>query len=260
MRSARFFLLILLCFSTTYAFADLLPFPGARRPLPPDERALERHSNRDGKSIVAGPLTGVSMASAQVKVHVRKAQDQAGGGDKTAPLVADVSADFDMLGVPAPDGGKGIDVIFPVGFDDGKPRSKASFHAEVDGKPVANLIEGSWSIDELRGVLTLWGYSWRLSSIMPGRKLRVSVRYSIALPQEAGKAQFSYFLRTGARWDGPIGREAVDIQADKGLRLRVLTPVGLKPARRSSDFLAWEIINAKPTEDIRLEISQEKTP
>ncbi|MDR3566998.1 MAG: hypothetical protein P4L43_03115 [Syntrophobacteraceae bacterium] len=260
MRSVKFLLLIWMCFSVTVAGADILPFPGVRRPRPPLERNYEQHGN-SGVENPAGPrLVGVSMAAAKVAVRIKKTRGGAEGATEATPFVADVTADFDMLGGSALKSGKGIDVLFPVDVDKGGAPAGGSFAVTVDGKPGADLKKRSWTVTGDHGKpLGLWGYAWRLPPVKPGQKLRVAVRYSVFLPQIAGKAQFIYFLRSGALWDGPIGRETVNVTTQKGLRVKVLSPVALKPVS-STDSLTWEIINVKPAEDIRLEIFPRDKP
>ena len=86
------------------------------------------------------------------------------------------------------------------------------------------------------------------------------MRYSIVLQQSQGKADFIYFLRSGASWDGPIGREVVNVTADKGLRMEILSPASLTPEQRSDTSITWRITNAKPAEDIRLAIVSAAKP
>jgi hypothetical protein len=87
-----------------------------------------------------------------------------------------------------------------------------------------------------------------------GQKRRIAVRYTLLLQQKEGKAHFTYILRSGADWDGPIGQETVNIVAEKGLRMEVVTPAALKPEQKTDGSLTWKITNAKPAEDIRLVI------
>jgi hypothetical protein len=123
------------------------------------------------------------------------------------------------------------------------------------------LQERSWTFADEHGKQTsLWGFAWRMPAMKTGQKQHVSVRYSIVLPLDGGKPQVTYFLRSGAQWDGPIGRETVTVETEKGLFLKVLSPVALKPKKSSTNSLTWEIIDAKPTEDIRLEVSPEPNP
>ncbi len=250
MRSVKSLLLIWLCFSVTHAWADILPFPAHR----PDPATLykEHYLNypEDNRTV------GVSMAAADVKVRIKKMSAAAAGS-----FGADVVADFDMVGTSALKNGENINVFFPVDLEKNRPPVTPSFSAVVEGKPAADLQERSWTTDDEHSKQTsLWGFAWRIPAMKTGQKLHVSVRYSIVLPQAGGKPQFTYFLRSGARWDGPIGRETVNVETEKGLRLGVLSPVALKPAASSTNSLTWEIINAKPAEDIRLEVSPEEKP
>jgi hypothetical protein len=109
--------------------------------------------------------------------------------------------------------------------------------------------------DEHGNPVVLWGYGWRVPRIKPGQRQRISVHYTIDLSQYGGRSRFTYFLRSGAQWDGPLGRETVTVATDKGLRTQVLSPVVLKPVESSTDSITWEISDAKPDEDIEIEIS-----
>lgn len=240
MRSAKVFFLIWLCLSLTQAWADLLPSPhiGGR------QITVYRQQPQ---------AVGVSMAAAQVKVRIKKS---GAAGVKTPALTAEVDAGFDMLGAKAVESGKEIDVLFPVAFvQKGHPRD-ATFAVEVDGKAVTDLKKRTWTVSGKHGnLIEVWGYGWRLPGLKTGQKLRVLVRYSLVLQQYEGEAPFTYFLRSGAQWDGPIGSETVNVKTDKGLGVKVLSPVALKPAESAGDSLTWKIIDQKPAEDITLEIS-----
>ena len=170
-------------------------------------------------------------------------------------LVADVSGEFDIVCSAALEGVKDLDVVFPVGYEDEKLSTPVRFDVVVDGKRASHVERDTWSVtDEHNRPRTQQGYAWRLPGLKAGQKRRISVRYSIVLPQNQGEAHFIYFLRSGARWDEPIGREVVNITVDKGLRMEVLSPTALTPEQRSDTSITWRITKAKPAEDIRLVI------
>ncbi len=196
------------------------------------------------------------MAAADVKVRIYKKEVE-----KISMLVADVSGEFDMVCSAAPGGGEDLDVVFPIDYEDARPPTPVRFDVAVDGKPVSDVKTDTWSVtDEHNRPRTQWGYAWRLPALKGGQKRHVAVRYSIVLPQKEGRAHFTYFLRSGARWDGPIGREAVNVTADKSLRIEVLGPAALKPEHRPDNSLTWTITNAKPAEDIQLVIESGAKP
>ena len=202
---------------------------------------------------------GVAMSAAQVKAHISKAKNIAGAD--TSRYTVEVTADFDMVGTTDLKTGKEFEAWFPVDLFKTRPIEIAPFSVEVDGKPVRAIRR---RFRERTGTPLrsgpVWGYSWRLPGFKTGQKQNVSVRYSFVLRQIRGKGYFVYFLLSGARWDGPIGRETVAVRADKGLDLKVISPVALKSVESPPGTLTWKIVNAKPTEDISLEISSEVKP
>ena len=146
-------------------------------------------------------------------------------------------------------------MVLPIAYEEEKPAAPVRFAVVIDGKPATDVKADTWSVtDENHKPRTQWGYAWRLTGLKGQQKRRIAVQYSFVLPQKEGKANFVYFLRSGAHWDGPIGREVVNVTADPGLRLEVVSPVALKPEQQSDTALTWIIANAKPAEDIRLNI------
>jgi hypothetical protein len=201
----------------------------------------------------------VSMAAADVRVDIRTGHARRAGG--AAPVIADVKAEFDMECSAAPEEGKNLDLVFPVCYADEAVPNRRGFSVTIDGKPVTDVKTATWPVtDENDKVRSQSGYAWRLPGLKAGQKRRIAVRYSLVLPQNDGKAHFIYVLRSGAGWDGPIGRETVNVTAQKGLRMEVLTPVALEPGHRTDTSLTWTITNAKPAEDIRLVIMSGAKP
>ena len=267
MRTIRVLMFIVLSFTMTCAWADVLPLPwGGKRPQRPEERSWENKNLRenppDQKGVGSQPaeraLTKaadirVSLAAANVQVRIKKMAAAPGAGGKTARLVAQVMGEFDLVCAAAPKEGTDLDVVFPLAYEDESIPAPVRFAVAIDGKPVADVKTDTWSVtDENNRQRTQRGYAWRLTGLKGEQKRRIAVQYSFVLPQKEGKANFVYFLRSGARWDGPIGREVVNVTADQGLRLEVISPVALKPKHRSDTSLTWIITNAKPAEDIRL--------
>lgn len=268
MRTIRFLLFILLTFTMTGAWADVLPLPWGKRPQRPQERTWEERNLRVLPPDQKGPSpqpserpqtkaadTRVSLAAANVQVRIKKMEAAPGAGEKISRLVAQVTGEFDLVCAVAPKEGTDLDVGLPIAYEDESPAAPVRFAVAIEGKPVAEVKTDTWSVtDENNRPRTQWGYAWRLTGLKGEQKRRIAVQYSFVLPQKEGKANFVYFLRSGARWDGPIGREVVNVTADQGLRLEVISPVVLKPSLRSDTSLTWIITNAKPAEDIRLSI------
>jgi hypothetical protein len=268
MRTARFLLFILLSFTVTWAWADIMPLPWGKRPQRPQERAWEGKNlpghppeqKGPGSPPAKGPqakaaANQVSMAAANVRVRIHKMAAAPGAGKDQAGLLAQVTGEFDMVCAAAPQEGGNLDVLLPIAYEDERPAVPVKFALTIDGKPVAEVKTDTWpATDENHKPRSQWGYAWTLTGLKGGQKRRITVQYSLVLPQKAGKAQFTYFLRSGARWEGPIGQEVVNVTADQGLRVEVLSPTALQPEKRSDTSLTWRITNAKPAEDIRLTI------
>ena len=266
MRTIRFLLLLLLSLTVTCTWADVLPIPGPRPspqnpwpPPPPGEKLLGTSLNgkvpeapTPGNLPATASEVGVSLAAANVQIHIKKMAAASGTGGKIPRLVALVKGEFDLVCSAALQG-KDLEVFFPLAYEDEGSPVTLRFAVAIDGKPAADVKKDNLSVtDENKRPRTLSGYGWRLTGLQGGAKRRILVQYAIVLPQKEGQAQFIYFLRSGARWDGPIGKEVINITADPGLRLKVLSPVALQPEQRSDTSLTWKITNAKPAEDLRL--------
>lgn len=119
--------------------------------------------------------------------------------------------------------------------------------------------------DELAKARETYGY-WQSSGWMvwemafaPKQERKVEVTYRTQYrgsnrPTLLGSGGFQYILKTGAFWDGPIGRALVDLEFGEGL-----TPANL--ARTSPDGwvktergLRWDWKDLEPTFDIELEV------
>ncbi len=241
MRIVRVVLFIVLCFTMTCAWADIGPRPSKR-------------------TFVIKPHAKVSMENANVQVNIRRGLAQR--GEREAQLIAEVSGEFDMKCSAVAEEDKNIDLVFPLYYsDEGDPPASRNFSAGIDGKPAEDVKAATWLLtDENNRLRTQDGYTWRLLGLKSGQTRRLTVQYRLILPQDHGKAPFIYFLRTGASWDGPIGKEVVEVTAEKGLHMEVLTPVALEPEQKTDSSLRWTITNAKPAEDIRLDIVLDAKP
>ena len=276
MRTSRFLLLILLSLTVTCTWGDIIPVPGRPGPGPrnpnwppkPEEKLLGAPLDLKGPGATtsanppaAAPETGVALAAANVQIRIKKMAAAPGTPQEIPRLVAYVKGEFDLVCSAVPQGGKDLGVFFPLAYEDEGPPATRRFAVAIDGKPAAEVKKDNLSVtDENHRLRTLSGYAWRLTGLKGGEKRRIALQYAIVLPQRQGKAQFIYFLRSGARWDGPIGTEVVNVTAGPGLRLEVLSPVALQPSLRSATSLTWRITNAKPAEDLRLIIAPAAQP
>lgn len=117
-------------------------------------------------------------------------------------------------------------------------------------------------------------YLWT-QTLPPGKKQRVVVTYEVwlrAQPMRTGNSRddwsdpirseklssldqdrayffFDYVLKSGATWEGPIGKETITLSAEDGISLDGLVSVGRKPAKQGKTWV-WDITNEKPTEDV----------
>ncbi len=274
MRTIRFLLLILLSLTVTCTWADIIPVPGPRPgprdpdwPPKPEEKLLGAPLDLKGPGATtsanppaAAPEAGVALAAANVQIRIKKTAAAPGTPQEIPRLVAYVKGEFDLVCSAVPQG-KDLGVFFPLAYEDEGPPATLRFAVAIDGKPAAEVKKDNLSVtDENHRPRTLSGYAWRLTGLKGGEKRRITLQYAIVLPQKEGKAQFIYFLRSGARWDGPLGMEVVNVTAGPGLRLEVLSPVVLQPSLRSATSLTWRITNAKPAEDLRLIIAPAVQP
>lgn len=117
-------------------------------------------------------------------------------------------------------------------------------------------------------------YLWT-QKIAPGKKQHVTVSYTLLLRPQPVRGNtranadgepigndvlrqldsdrsyyfFDYVLKSGATWEGPIGRETITLTAENGIALDGAVSFGRKPTRRG-DAWVWEIENEKPAEDV----------
>lgn len=264
MRVFGFFLSALLSFTITNARADVLPLPWGKRPPRPIEhrnQPVPKSSDLPTGPQTTSTATRVSMTAAQVQVNIEKMPAPAASESKKLHLVAHVTGEFELACSTVTSENNNLTLAFPLGYEGDILPKPLNFTATLDGKAVEDLKTATWPIlDGSPKPRTQWGYTWQLLGLCRGQKNRVIVKYSLILPEHQGKADFTYFLRSGAFWDGPIGQEIVTVVVDPGLQTEIISPVHLKPAKRADTFLRWQITNTKPTEDIRLVLSPVAQP
>jgi len=234
-------------------------------------------------------VTDISMESAKVEVRLTKlaGQQAKSCGKRCSGIRADVDAVFIMRRSDNPIENSGIGgMCFPLYYAFGPSLPKVlGFNVKDDGAELS-ARRGDWTItDEHKRRQKEDGYIWH-ATIAPGRASRFDIHYSLLLPYgemdektgflpndkgdlvynekahyiDDNKAHFIYFLRSGATWNGPIGKETVHIVADKGLHLEAVTPKNKGPKIISDNEITWEIVNIKPDEDIRVNVWPDKKP
>jgi hypothetical protein len=101
-------------------------------------------------------------------------------------------------------------------------------------------------------------YCW-ITDIKTPSTATINVHYRLQLSESNGQANFVYFLRCGALWVGPIHKEVVTVLVPKNLKVKINSPISYKPKAQGDDKIVWEILDAKPTEDIELVVSSKAT-
>ena len=165
-----------------------------------------------------------------------------------------------------------------------KQYRKTKSHEQI-AKP---FIPSYSSIELADGSRWEYCYLW-VSTIKPNQIQRVTVDYNVKLSQQPNERKiikagskspgptqvempntlpedfhhkvgsgtfyfFSYILRSGAAWSGPIGREEIELLADDGIDLSRSIFSGLRPVKTTANRLLWKIVNQKPTEDLLIAI------
>ncbi len=214
----------------------------------------------------------VSMDDAKVNIHFSKFGKY---------VKADVRAVFAMRRLYGNPFNKTTDaewMSFPLYYQNGLsvPFTQA-FSIAVDGKKVDPLSANAprpnvWdTLDDQGRHRKQTGYFW-MTPIAKGQTRLINVNYSILIPYEKvdekaaiahksngkiaskPKAQFTYFLRSGASWSGPLWRETVHVVAGKGLKMKVESPNDIKAKIEKPQKIVWDLKMADPKEDIRIDI------
>jgi hypothetical protein len=188
------------------------------------------------------PNTRVQMSAEDVHIQVR---------DKDGKAYASVDAVFDMLN---PGASTQMLVGFPsfassaIPSDISQPYSQVMFQASSlnnfrASSPLGQYVASARIIKVGEFSNSEW-YVWSMQ-FPAGKPLQVHVSYDQQLDGYSW-AWVSYVLRTGALWDGPIGRATVTMTAPDGGGL-----LGGDPMPETSDgSLTWTMTNFKPTRDI----------
>ena len=237
--------LVLLSLSFAPALADIAPDPEFGQSLAPIEK------------------TSVAMTAEEVDITLK-----ADAVAVRAVFHLENTGDATKLDVGFPD------VVWPSNYSsNGPPKGVSSrrlreFIARVDGDVVAHShryirsSESPFAKDRRSGDEDAWLLAgWMLwdMSFEPGQKRKVEVTYRVPYqetyaPTLLGARTFTYVLKTGAAWKGPIGKALIAVGFTGGitaLHVRVLSPAGVL---ETEDGLLWEFSDLEPAEDVRIEI------
>lgn len=215
----------------TVTWGDIAPYPHPR----PSEPVLDTSR------------TFISMQHAGVDINLKK--------QSTTQIVATVNCQFEITCLQAKTPSTDFMMALPVGYD--SAGQVPDFHMvglKVDGKPRQDFRKERWIEPRVhRGIVSYQGFVWPIT-VNRGAKHKVSVSYEMLLPVGDNKSSFTYILRSGGNWHGPIGHEAVHIKGDTGLELYPEGKPTLHPVRKDDGSIVWEIKNVVPTEDVSVRI------
>ncbi len=218
---------IVACILAVFAWGDILPYPGEKRSRPEPQ------------------LPAISMQRATVEVVLKR---------HASKLTAVVEAEFKMACSGAHQPPVDFDMAMPV-VEGSQKTSYRLLYLKIDGKSVAaNQMRKSIWPSSAGWQAFYQGFVWP-DTINPGAEQTVTIAYE--LTQEAnpqGEWQFTYILKSGAAWAGPIGHEAVRIKPEKGLQVQP-TSSSLHTKRQPDGSVLWEIDNQKPAADATVEIT-----
>lgn len=219
--------------------ADVMPFGGAKRPLPLRMELLAEKFR---------------MEAAEVQVQIAKPKSlwRALGGGKE--VCATVTSRFKLVRDSSDPISGEPQFGFPVHSGRLFGAKIESFKVTMNGKQIESVRQNPLWLDRPDGSRDiLEGFRWAYA---PGneRTLDVAVSYRLILPGGDGAKIFEYILRSGALWAGPIGKETVRITAEDGLLMTIDPEMVPAPARKSSSELVWELNSVEPQKDILVSV------
>jgi hypothetical protein len=148
---------------------------------------------------------------------------------------------------------------FLVGFPEAAPGGRPAvrllgFSARVDGETVEHTTHSG---DEEEKSLGGW-ITWEMS-FPAGESHEVEVSYRVPYrsryrPTLLGHRDFTYVLKTGAAWHGPIGKAVIDVECGEGLERGHLCDIRLKGHRETGNGVRWELGDLDPEEDVVLSV------
>lgn len=213
------------------AWADVLPYPGDKRPRPPRPPVL----NQDD--------TQISITQAEVKISLHRHSSQL-----TTTVVASFKLEFSQGSTPLAH----FEMAMPVVESASAPNYRL-LYLKVDGKPVAadQIQKKTWPASP---TTSYQGFVWP-ATMSRGSAQNVTIAYELTQKaDQKGAWQVAYILKSGAKWTGTIGHETVRLVPEKGLQLRA-APSSIKSRREADGSIVWEIENQKPTNDAVAEVT-----
>jgi hypothetical protein len=210
------------------AWGDLAPYPVHRQPRPsePSEPVLDLKS------------TTVTMQEAHVDIILKQQSPNR--------ILARVNGLFRMSFAEVKRAS--VDFMMALPVVQTNAADVASFRLlklEIDGTPIKKFRQEAW--DEYQG------FVWPIR-LYANTNQTVSVSYEVLLSVRDNKSSFTYILKSGAKWSGPIDHETIRIKADKGIGLSPTKSLTLEPNHEAAGSIVWEIKNAVPTEDVSVGI------
>lgn len=223
---------------------DIAPFP-APHPYPRPELLDTNVANpQPPVPVLDTNRTFISMQQADVEITFKQ--------QSTNQIAVTVKGRFLMSCLRSKESSTTFMMSLPVGYD--SVGEMQLIELTVDGKTRQDYQKEQWF--DPRFKRELQGFTWP-TTVSAGTTQTVSVVYEEQLPVVDNQSSFTYMLRSGGKWHGPIGQEIVQVKADPGLDLIPAESASLKPAREADGSIVWQIWNTVPKEDIVIKI---KTP
>ena len=143
----------------------------------------------------------------------------------------------------------GFPSYYEIGDNEQQKPPLWDFVSFIDGKKVKVAIRKQAKKKGLKGI---YWYTWDVA-FPPSQRVTLKNTYKAPLSFSYSNQWFTYILKTGANWKGPIGQSEIEIiyKSNEDLRRRV---VKASPSnfRIDDNKIIWKFINFTPTEDINL--------
>jgi len=153
-----------------------------------------------------------------------------------------------------------------VGFPEATARGGSTvrlkgFSARVDGEVVQHVSQPRGADQESDAALKGW-MTWDMT-FAAGAERKVEVSYWVPYrprysPTLLGHRDFTYVLKTGAAWHGPIGKAVIDVRCGEGVTREHLGDIKLPEYTKTVQGVRWELTDIEPTEDVLLSVRRFK--